>query len=65
MASLIAHPLVPMNTTEDSLHDGLTKASFSIENTDTLMEDENGQTIGITIDGDEGSSSRTGSLHTS
>lgn len=42
MASLIAHPLVPMNTTEDTLHDGLIKAGFSIESMDTLVEDENG-----------------------
>lgn len=53
MASLIAHPLVPMNTTEDTLHDGLIKAGFSIESMDTLVEDENGQTIGVSIDGDE------------
>lgn len=53
MASLIAHPLVPVNTTEDTLHDGLIEAGFSIESMDTLVEDENGQTIGVTIDGDE------------
>lgn len=53
MASLIAHPLVPMNTTEDTLRDGLIEAGFSVESMDTFVEDENGQTIGVTIDGDE------------
>lgn len=53
MASLIAHPLVPVSTTEDTLHDGLIKAGFGIESMDTLEEDENGQTIGVWIDDDE------------